>query len=215
MRSDCVDLLGEPGLSEQTRAITTTEEQARWLDETLTGLGLDRVHLAGLSFGGWSAANYAIRSPAGVASLTLIDPVLTFAPIPFATVLATIPLTLPFAPEAWRRRVLSWLAGGAAVDGPVARLIEAGSTEFEMHQPMPTRFSDADLASLDVPVLALLAGRSVIHDAQRAAERARNLLRHGRVEMWPDASHAINGEYPDRIAQCAGDFWDAVDAALG
>jgi pimeloyl-ACP methyl ester carboxylesterase len=211
----CLDLLGEPGLSVQTREITSADGQARWLDEVLRGLGLGSVHLVGLSFGGWSAANYAIRAPQRVASLTLLDPVLAFAPIPVRTILATIPLTLPITPASLRRRVLSWIAGGADVDDsdPVARLIAAGSADYTVSQPMPTRFTDTRLRSLAMPVLALIAGRSVIHNAERAAAHARKVLRDGRVELWPDASHAINGEYPERIAETAGEFWNVADAA--
>lgn len=211
----CLDLLGEPGLSVQTVPITGADDQAHWLDDVLVALRLDSVHLTGLSFGGWSVTNYALRMPQRVASLTLIDPALTFARIPLRTIAATIPLTVRGAPEPLRRRVLSWLAGGADVDDsePVARLIAAGSTDFELHQPLPTLFTDDDLRGLDLPVLALIAGRSAIHDAERAADRARNLLRHGRVELWPDASHAINGEFPDRIAETAGRYWNDVDAA--
>jgi pimeloyl-ACP methyl ester carboxylesterase len=210
----CVDLLGEPGLSVQTRELTGGADQAQWFDELLAGLGLDSIHLAGLSFGGWSATNYVVRKPDRVASLALLDPVMTFAPIPIRTMLAVLPMAFPRAPERLRRRVLSYLAGGAAVDAsvPVARLIASGSADFDLHQPMPVRFTDAELRSLGVPVLALIAGRSVIHDARRAAEHARKVLQNSRVELWPDASHAINGEYPDRIALCAHEFWDDADA---
>jgi len=69
------------------------------------------------------------------------------------------------------------------------------------------------LRSLDIPVLALIAGRSVMLDAARAAARARSVLARGQVELWADASHAINGEYPAEIAERAGAFWDDVDAA--
>jgi hypothetical protein len=41
---------------------------------------------------------------------------------------------------------------------------------------------------------------------------ARSLLPRGQVELWADASHAINGEYPAEIAQRAGAFWEGVDA---
>ena len=68
-------------------------------------------------------------------------------------------------------------------------------------------FTDDQLRSLDIPVLAFIAGRSVMHDAKRAAARARNLLPNGQLELWPDASHAINGEYPDEIAEAAEAFW--------
>ena len=48
-------------------------------------------------------------------------------------------------------------------------------------------------------------------NANRAAETARSLLRRGQVELWPDASHAINGEFPERISATAAAFWGRVD----
>lgn len=208
-----VDLLGEPGLSVQQRQLTGPEDQAQWFDEMLTGLTLTAPHLMGVSFGGWTAANYAVRRPDRVSSLTLLDPVMTFAPIPIRTMLAVAPMGIPGVPERYRRWVLQWIAGGAEVDAsvPVAALIAAGATDFVLRQPLPTRFTDGQLRALDVPVLALIAGRSVIHDAVLAAETARKLLRRGQVELWPEASHAINGEFPAEIAATAGAFWAEAD----
>jgi hypothetical protein len=48
-------------------------------------------------------------------------------------------------------------------------------------------------------------------DAARAAARARNLLPRGQVELWADASHAINGEYPAEIAERSHLFWYEMD----
>jgi pimeloyl-ACP methyl ester carboxylesterase len=80
--------------------------------------------------------------------------------------------------------------------------------------PEPLRrkvFSWISGRSLGIPVLALIAGRSVMLDAARAYARARNLLSRGHVKLWADASHAINGEYPGEIAAAAAAFWDGVD----
>ena len=49
---------------------------------------------------------------------------------------------------------------------PVAALISAGSTDFKLRTPMPKLFTDDQLRTLDIPVLALIAGRSVIHNAE-------------------------------------------------
>ncbi len=209
-----VDLLGEPGLSVQQRPITGADDQAQWFGETLDGLGLAAPHLMGVSFGGWTATNFAVRRPGRVASLTLLDPAMTFAPITFRLLLASIPLGIPATPRRYRRWVMRWIAGGAEVDDsvPVAALISSAGRDFVLRQPFPSRFSEDQLSGLALPVLALIAGRSVIHDARRAAETARNLLPRAQVELWPHASHAINGEYPGRIAAAAGAFWDGLDA---
>lgn len=38
------------------------------------------------------------------------------------------------------------------------------------------------------------------------------LLAHGTVELWPDASHALNGEFPERVAARVLGFIERLDA---
>lgn len=206
------DLLGEPGLSVQQRPITGSRDQAQWFTEMLDGLALGAPHLMGVSFGGWTATNVAVSRPGRVASLTLLDPAMTFAPIAIRMLLASVPMAIPGTPESYRRWFLRWISGGAEVDesDPVAALIASGTREFVPRQPIPTRFTEDQLRGLEVPVLALIAGRSVIHDSGRAAATARRVLRRGRVELWQNASHAINGEFPAEIAAAAGTFWSQI-----
>jgi pimeloyl-ACP methyl ester carboxylesterase len=207
-----IDLLGEAGLSVQTAPIRGPEDHVQWLDEALIGLGLEHVHLLGVSIGGWTTTNYAARRPGRAASLVLLDPVMTFDRIPVRTLFASIAMYAPGVPESVRRRVLSWIAGGADVESVgVAELISAAAADFVLKLPAPRPITDDQLRSLDVPVLAFLAGRSVMLRPERAAQRARNLLPQGQIEMWSHASHAINGEFPDEIAARSHRFWDEVD----
>lgn len=209
-----VDLLGEAGMSVQDEPLGDAEDEARWLDDALAGLGLDAVHLLGVSIGGWTATNCAIHRCNRMASVTLLDPVMTFARVPLKAILASLLLFPAGVPTALRQRVLSWISGGADADESVseAALISAAAKEFVIAKPMPKLFTDDQLRSLSLPVLALIAGRSVMLDPAVASARARSLLPRGQVEVWPEASHAINGEYAEEIAQRAHLFWDEVDA---
>lgn len=195
-----VDLLGEPGLSVQTRPITGPADQARWLGETLDGLGLSSVHLVGLSFGGWSAVNLAVHRPDLLASLTLLDPAHTFGRIGAKAVLFSLGATLPL-PGWIKRASLRWIAGGVEADDfAVGRMIAVGMREYRRALPLPKYPTDEQLQSIAVPALVVIAGRSIIHAPVRAAARAR-MLPNATVELWPDASHAINGEFPERVAE--------------
>lgn len=209
-----VDLLGEAGLSVQHKPITGPEDEAQWLDDVLAGLGHERAHLMGVSIGGWTAANCAIRRPERIASVCLLDPVMTFAPLTAKAILSSLALFPPGVPEVMRRRVLRWISGGADVTDAESetRLISAGSRDFVLRKAMPRAFTDEQLRALGTPVLALIAGRSVMHDSARAAERARKLLPHGQIDVYPNASHAINGEYAEKIAERAQRFWGELDA---
>ncbi len=196
-----IDLLGEPGMSVQERPITSDADQAAWLHQTLDALPEESFHLVGLSIGGWTAANLVLHEPAHVASLTLIDPVYVFAGMPFETIVRSLPASVSWLPRSWRDSFNSYTAGGAPVeDEPVADMIEAGMQHYSLKLPQPTRISEERLATIDLPVLAIIAGRSVMHDSQAAAETAERALPDATVKVYPDASHAVNGEHPDEIA---------------
>ncbi|MBQ1027980.1 alpha/beta hydrolase [Micromonospora sp. C95] len=202
-----VDLLGEPGMSVQNRPIDNDEAQAEWLHQTLRALPPDEFHLVGLSIGGWTAVNLALHRPDHIASMTVIDPVHVFADIPFGTIVRSIPAALPWLPRSWRDSFNSYTAGGTPVeDEPVADMIEAGMQHYKLRLPQPTRISEERLRRIDLPVLAIIAGDSVMHDPQSAAETARQALPRGTVRLYPDASHAVNGEQPERIAADIGGF---------
>ncbi|MFI6303491.1 alpha/beta fold hydrolase [Amycolatopsis thailandensis] len=209
-----VDLIGEAGRSEQTVPIRDGVDQAAWLTTVLAELDLASVHLIGYSFGGWLAANLAVRAPDRLKSLTVIDPVLTFGGLTAGLVVRATLTAIPVVNRWARPSFLHWISGGAEIDAsdPVARVIDEGMRTYRIALPSPKLFTDAQLRSLRMPVLALIAGRSVIHQPERAAARARELLSRGQVELWPSATHAIAGEAATEVnarvsaflAECEG-----------
>lgn len=211
-----VDLLGEPGRSVQTVPIRDGRDQSRWLGAVLAGLGIEGAHLVGASIGGWLAFNHALRDPRRVASATLLDAPNVLARISARMMLAAV-AAAPVAPRRLRTRFLSWISGGAPVqaDDVIARLISVGLDEFRMALPVPAYPSDRELRSLTVPMLALIGGRSTVHDPVAALRRARALLPTGEAELWPGASHAISGECAARVNARVLEFVADVDRVHG
>ncbi|WP_238155479.1 alpha/beta fold hydrolase [Kribbella soli] len=207
-----IDLLGESGMSIQSKPITSDEDKAAWLDQTLAALPEQRFNLLGLSIGGWSAMNLAVRRPDRIATVTTLDAPLVYDGLPLETVIRSLPATVKWLPRSWRDSFNSYTAGGAPVEHvPVADMIEAGMKNYTMKQPQPQRITEPQLAALPMPVLAIIAGRSVMHDPPKARSTAERALRTKTVVLYPDASHAVNGEYPDRIASDLRTFLTARD----
>jgi pimeloyl-ACP methyl ester carboxylesterase len=193
-----IDTLGEPGRSVQTLPITSSAEQAIWLAEVLDFLELDRVHVAGVSAGGWLAFNQALHTPERIASLTMIEPAHVLARFSKRFLLGGMAL-LPGLPERFGTRYLQWVSGDPSMDQPLARLLTSGLRDYRMHLPMPSYGTDDALRSLRVPTLALLGGRSVVHNPREAARRAQSLIPDNETELCPDATHALSGEFPQQL----------------
>jgi pimeloyl-ACP methyl ester carboxylesterase len=94
---------------------------------------------------------------------------------------------------------------------PVAQMIEAGMQTYALDLPAPGRIPEDRIASIRQPVLVIMAGRSPMHDSAAAADLAGRSLQRGRVRIYPGASHAINGEYPDEIAADIEAFLPAAE----
>ncbi|SDM66045.1 alpha/beta fold hydrolase [Allokutzneria albata] len=191
-----VEPLGEPGQSTQTAPITSGAEQAEWLATVLEVLDLRGAHLVGVSFGGWLACNQALRRPERIASVSLVDPACTFARFPVRLVLGVALAGL----RGWRA-FLAWVSGGIALPegNPVGDVIIKGMRSFRLGTPLPRYFTDEQLRSIRVPVLAIIAGRSVMHDPRKAHERARTLIPDVEAELWPTASHSLSAESPAEV----------------
>lgn len=100
----------------------------------------------------------------------------------------------------------------AAIGARRAHMGSAGQTlasvgDGDEWAATPTRTRARSVPKRDREAAREAAGRS---GPSGAAARARRLLRHGAVELWPDASHAINGEFPELINDRVTTFLDGA-----
>jgi pimeloyl-ACP methyl ester carboxylesterase len=195
-----VDTIDDPGKSVQRVAITGSEDNAAWVDDVLVGLGLDRVHLVGLSYGGWLALNQGIYRPERLASIIALDPGglqkvrLAFY---FSMVAGLFALGAP-------RRLRPWLAhrlANSALVFPRELLapIRLSALAFKPDRPPARPFTDEELRSIRVPSLVLLAQRSVLLHAPTALARVERLIPGVQTEIVPGADHGLPLEYPELV----------------
>jgi pimeloyl-ACP methyl ester carboxylesterase len=205
-----LDLLGEPGKSVQEVPVTSDADSAAWLDQTLAALPEEKFNVLGLSIGGWTATNLAVHRPERINALMLIDPVYTFGSMPAETAVRAIPASVPWLPKSWRDSFNSYTAGGAPVeDVPVARMTETAMSSYTIKLPQPTLIPEEELASLNMPALAILAGKSVMHDVDASRQVAERRLRKGTVVVYPKASHAVGSEKTKAISHEIQKFLNA------
>jgi pimeloyl-ACP methyl ester carboxylesterase len=194
-----LDPIGEPSASRQTRPITDGDDAAADLSEVLDGLGLDRVHLVGMSYGGWTVLRHELSFPGRAASLTLLDPGgfgrlgWRFWLWLFAGGLAGL------TPRPIRRRLAGPLRNATLRADELMPLLPL-TMRFRRRLPMPDTVADADLARVTAPTLILLGERSVLYRSAELAGHLRSILPAARVDVIPGASHDLPVHSPDVVA---------------
>lgn len=190
-----VDVIGEPGFSAPVRPPLGSDAYAKWLDDVLDALELDKAALIGLSLGGWLALDYAIRRPHRVEKLVLISPggvgrnrnILIWA----------LPLLLL---GGWGRRKMQERIGGKALldpsfaASPLGAMSDAIFAHFKPRTeklPIPT---DAQLQALPMPVMAVLGGKDVFINAPEARERLERTVQKLTLRYLPDGLHFMPGQ---------------------
>ena len=187
-----VDLLGEPGRSAPVRLPLESDATASWLDEVLDALGVDSVALVGMSLGGWTALDYAIRRPSRVTRMTLLCPGgigrQTWRWLPKALLLGALG-------RGGRRKTAQMVTGigGAGTDG----ILDDVTLVFSNFNPRTGKlpiFSDAALQSISIPVQLILGDRDVMMDSAESADRVTRCIPDASVTVLAGTGHAVLGQ---------------------
>ncbi len=186
-------------------------DQLADLIDTLDGLGIERAHLVGASFGAGLAVGLALAKPALVASLVLSAPGGSLLTTPTPDLQAFFEaeeraLADGDIAEAVEANLVAWVDGvGRSV--PVDPAVRAGVAQmqrqlFELGSGWDDLYSDEVLADpvpyldrISVPVTVLVGGLDLQAIALAAAAVA-SAIPGARLIRWPDVAHLPSLERP-------------------
>ena len=193
-----IDVMGQPGKSIPDEPIRNAADYVEWLTAVLDALHLGRIFLAGMSYGGWLALDYATAAPQRVQALVLLSPAASILPLVKQFALrGMLMMLLPtrFTVGAF----MHWLGFNDGPDDRTGRETKAidltylGLKHFrfsrETARIAPTVYSDSELRSMQVPTLLLMGVHEVIYDSARALSRARRLIPNLEGDLVSGCSH--------------------------
>ena len=207
-----IDMPGDANPSVWRAPLASPASCAAWLDELLGKLSDSPAHLVGLSYGGWVAMNQAIRAPARVASITLLDPAgLTKLDARFWWWM-TISGLASLTPMPLRRHLARWLDSPAMLERELMTLLWAGSRGYRMEPKFPGVLTDDELRAIDVPTLLVTGARSAVLTPKEARTQG-SLIPHAEVAIVPGSHGGFDriDELNDRVAA----FIEAQSAGPG
>ncbi|WP_193106791.1 alpha/beta fold hydrolase [Brachybacterium sp. FME24] len=190
------DTLGTAGRSTQTAPIRTEADRARWLDETLDGLGEDRVHLLGYSNGCASVLAALIHRPQRIAGAVLIEPMLARPPL---ASLARFMVAGAIPTHRRMDRMSRWLTPGVDPGPEELALATASRRSYRTALPWPAPPTPEELAGIRAPVLVQMGQESVLSNPDAAEELARRHLPRASVHRYDGLGHGLLHQAPQRV----------------
>lgn len=199
-----IDTLGGPGKSRPNGNYNKTFDAAKWLDEVLAGLALDRVHLAGVSNGAYLAQSYGLHRPEKVIRLVSMAgsvPVSEFIPLK-----VMMKIFLPEALFPTKKntvKLIRKLCGKNSrvfTDRPIImehyQYLLKGFNNMAMRYHKLTNFSEEEVASIRDKTLYLVG-----EDDPFAKLGGKNalLIHRMNARFFPEVGHGINHEIADTI----------------
>jgi pimeloyl-ACP methyl ester carboxylesterase len=207
-----LDMMGQPGRSIPDQPLRTRDDMADWLTDSLDQLEIGKTDVAGYSYGGFAALNFAIHAPQRLGKLVLLSPVGGLVRLcrQFylrGMVSAALPgLSKLTAKELW----FKWFfyqpnlenAATRELYERVLRQFSLGLRYFRMG-PMvpPLTYDDEELRSVGSPTLLLIGQHERLYDPVAAIRRATRLIQDIKAELVPHASHDLPISLPETVNQ--------------
>ena len=195
-----VDVMGQPSKSVPTEPIGSRADFVEWLTAAMDALELDRIYLAGYSYGGWLTLNYAMSKPERVKKIVVLSPAGSF--LPNVTQFTLRGMSLAFFPRRFLvDRFMRWLTlkenlrdhDVRALSDCLVNQMDLGLKHFRMAAETlrvgPAPFSDEELRGVQVPTLLLIGDHEVLYDPAAALDRARRLIPSLEGQLVWRASH--------------------------
>ena len=205
-RTYAVDIVGEANKSRPTRPIKSLDDFLQWFTELMDGLGIAQLYLVGNSFGGCTAAYYAMQLPDRIRKLALIGPAATFrGMLPFYIhmfIPEAIYLFFPWMPGQKRamRHSIEWMHAGLPKNRAWVELFNLVLLYGRgTNQVFPRVFSAEELAQIKAPTLLILGDHEKIYPPHAAIEQARRLMPAIQVQLIPKAHHITALAQPELV----------------
>jgi len=205
-RTYAVDTIDDWGLSVYKKRLKSSDDYTEWLDELFNGLGLENnINLAGISFGGMLACQYALRFPAR------LDKVIMIAPI---TIVHFSPLFLVRMPMALGGRylfriILNWVFKDSLQQENTKKFatelfLEDLPMAFRcfkvMYKPILLKIAtDAELQRIKVPTLVLFGENEKLFSPNKAIKRLKKVAPDIETKLIQNAGHGVSLAQSEKV----------------
>jgi pimeloyl-ACP methyl ester carboxylesterase len=213
-RTYAVDSIYDFGRSVNAVPAGSIADYTTWLDELLDTLDLrEGINVLGLSRGAWMSAEYLIHAPHRLAKVVWLSPgALLFPYSPTVLLQGVLGVPMMLAPSrrtvdlSVRGMMPDWARSTGATRERYERFLDemaVGMRSFDLGKIDFMRIErvidDAELRSIEVPILYLAGERERMYSASAGAARLNAVAPQVRTEIIPGVGHDLVPMRPDAV----------------
>lgn len=189
----CVDIPGEPGLSEPVRFTLASARPCQWLNEVINALNIECPGFVTMSLGSWFALNFAIQHPERVGALSMI----TAAGIVPASKSAVLKLAFfMMLGKTGQRMIRKAICHKVQLPSEALEFQSLVSRHFiPVMETIPV-FSDAQLERITAPIQFFGGDRDIFSDAVKTGNRLKQIFPGSDINILEDTGHVITDRFP-------------------
>lgn len=188
----CVDIPGEPGLSEPARCTLNSAEPYEWLSSLLDNLEIDQAYFVTMSLGSWYAMNFSINSPNRVRALSMIT---SGGLVPSKKSFIFKVILYSMLGEYGKKKINKIIYYKAQVPTKALEFQSISSRHFNpVLEPLPV-FSDQQIKRLTFPIQFFGGDHDCLIDSLKTGQRLKRLLTHADVQILKDTGHVIIDQF--------------------
>lgn len=183
-----VDIVGEPGKSDDRQLPLKGSFYADWLYDVFDKLSIGKAIIIGISLGAWLGAKFAINYPEKTDKLVLLSPS-GIGPQRKAFIFTAVYYGI-FG-EKGTERLYAKINGNKPLPDSILQYQKLIRNNFHYrHETIPL-FSDKELAKLSMPTVLLAGRKDIMLHSEKTAARLETLLPQATICLLPEEGHSI------------------------
>lgn len=184
----CIDIPGEPGLSEPIRCSLNSKEPYEWLNSLLDSLKIEKAFFLTMSLGSWYALNFAINNSKRVLALSMIT---TSGIVPAKKSFILKAILYMMLGNYGQKLLSKEVYYKAEIPHEVIKFQTIVSKNFNPVMETIPIFNDEQLKKLNFPIQFIGGDKDSLINSVKTAKRISNLCPQADVHIIKDTGHVI------------------------
>ncbi|WP_017210355.1 alpha/beta fold hydrolase [Clostridium beijerinckii] len=182
-----IDMLGEPGKSDENRPSLSGSSYAEWLKEVFENLSVERANIIGISLGAWLAIKFSVSYPEMASKLVLLCPS-GVGPQKKSFIFKAIAYGI--LGEKGIDKLYYKVNGNQPIPEEMLKYQKLIGKSFNYRKETIPVFSDNELKLLTMPTVLFVGAKDIMLHSDKTARRLGNLLPHAQINILPKAGHS-------------------------